>query len=437
VRKYFPIFQQRPNLIYLDNGATAQKPQCVLDAEHNFYTTSNSNIHRGPHFLAEEATVMYEDSRRTVADFIGAQSPKEIIFTRNATEAINLMARSYGKLLKEGDVIILSKLEHHANIIPWLQLKERKGIEIRYFDITEDGFIKFDPDLIDEKVKLVSITGMSNVLGTITNLKPIIKAAHAVDAKIMVDAAQLAVHQPTNVHELDIDFLTFTGHKLYGPTGIGVLYGKEELLNLMPPFLGGGDMVNEVYTDRFTPTDLPNKFEAGTPNIAGAVGLKAAIDYLVKIGFKKIHKIESELTKHLLDRLNSMPFIKIVGPTENKNRGPITSFSMVKSSAKSSDIRQKKNFDRSPEVHRGEDQNFSDNNIDDDFTEILVHPHDIAEGLSQKNICIRAGQHCAQPLMDACNLPATARISMAFYNTIEEVDVCCGVLEEIYDYFNK
>ena len=235
---------------------------------------------------------------------------------------------------------------------------------------------------------------MSNVLGTITDLKPIIEATHAVGAKVMIDAAQLAVHQSVNVHELDADFLTFTGHKLYGPTGIGILYGKKELLNAIPPFLSGGDMVNEVFTDHFTTTDLPGKFEAGTPNIAGAIGLKAAIDYIIKIGFKKIQKTEHKLTDHLLDKLNSMPFVKIIGPTENKNRGSIVSFTMKS-----------------------------------------VHPHDVAEGLSQKNICIRAGQHCTQPLMDAYNLPATARISMAFYNTTEEVDRTCEVLGEVYEYF--
>lgn len=393
-KKDFPIFKNRPELIYFDNGATAQKPQCVIDAEQIFYTTNNSNIHRGPHFLAEEATIMYEDSRRTVADFIGAKHPHEIIFTRNATEAINLVARSYGELLNPGDTVILSKLEHHANIIPWLQLKERKGINIKYFNITDDGYIKFDSDLIDEKVKIVSVSGMSNVLGTITDLKPIIRSAHSVGAKVLIDAAQLAVHQPIDVHKLGADFLVFTGHKLYGPTGIGVLYGKEEFLNLMPPFLGGGDMVNEVFTDYFTSAELPNKFEAGTPNIAGAIGLKAAIDYIIKIGFSKIQKTESKLTDHLLDKLNSLPFIKIIGPKENKNRGPIVSFTM-----------------------KG------------------VHPHDIAEGLSQKDICIRAGQHCAQPLMDVCKLPATARISMAFYNTMDEIDIICWRLEEIYEYF--
>ncbi len=391
----FPIFESRPDLIYFDNGATSQKPAVVLEAMDRYYRESNSNIHRGPHFLSEEATILYEDARRTVADFIGAQSSSEIVFTKNATEAVNLVAKSFGETFKSGDVVVLSELEHHANIVPWLQLKESKGIELRFFGITEDGFIDFDPNLIDEKVKLVSVSGMSNVLGTITDLPPMIKATHAVGAKVMVDAAQLAVHQRINVHELRIDFLTFTGHKLYGPMGIGVLYGKRELLEAMPPFITGGDMVNEVFTDHFTPAGLPMKFEAGTPNVSGAVGLKVAIDYILKIGFPKIQKQEAELTDHLLNQLNALSFITIVGPSGNRNRRSLVSFTM-----------------------KG------------------VHPHDIAEGLSQKNICIRAGQHCAQPLMDACKLPATARISLAFYNTREEIDRCCEVLEEIYDYFN-
>jgi len=391
----FPIFKHRPDLIYFDNGATSQKPKCVIDAIRNFYEQSNSNIHRGPHFLAEEATLLYEGARQTVADFIGVENSREIIFTRNATESINLVARTFGETLKHGDTVVLSKLEHHANIVPWLQLKERKGIKIRYFDVTDDGFINFNPDLIDKTVKLVSISGMSNVTGAITDLSPIIKKAHEVGAKILIDAAQLAVHQSIDVQKLDADFLVFTGHKLYGPTGIGVLYGKEELLNKMPPFLGGGDMIDDVRLDRFTPASLPNKFEAGTPDIAGAVGLKAAIDYINSIGFEKIINIEKSLTSYLLDKLNSMPFIKIIGPKDIQNRGSIVSFTM-------------KN----------------------------VHPHDIAEGLSKQNICTRAGHHCAQPYMDSLGIPGTARISLAFYNTIEEIDKCCEVLREIYEYFN-
>lgn len=394
-RDDFPIFQHRPDLIYLDNGATSQKPQAVIDAVADFYKQSNSNIHRGPNFLAEEATVLYENARRTVADFIGASQPHEVIFTRNATEAINLVARSFGEMMDEGDVVVLSKLEHHANIVPWLQLKERKGIELRFFELTDEGHIDFDPDLIDENVKLVSVSGMSNVTGAITDLPPIIKAAHEAGAKIMADAAQLVVHQPINVHELDADFLVFTGHKLYGPTGIGVLYGKEELLKSMPSFLGGGDMIKEVTLDGFIPDDLPNKFEAGTQHIAGAVGLKAAIDYMLKAGLSGLRKAEHELTGYILDKLSSLPFIKIIGPVENKKRGGIASFTMEN-----------------------------------------VHPHDIAEGLSQKNICIRAGHHCAQPFMEMMGIPGTARISIAFYNTEEEIDKCCEVLTEIHNYFH-
>lgn len=404
-KKDFPIFTGRPELIYFDNGATSQKPRAVLTAMDEFYKNSNANIHRGPHFLAEEATKAYEDSRKTVADFVGASATEEIIFTKNATEAINLVARSFGETLSAGDIVVLSKLEHHANIVPWLQLKERVGIELRYFDVTDDGLIKFDESLIDKRVKLVSVSGMSNTLGTITDLPPIIRSAHSVGAKILVDAAQLAVHRPIDVQELDVDFLVFTGHKLYGPTGIGVLYGKAELLNAMPPFIGGGDMVNAVYTDRFEPTQLPNKFEAGTPNIAGTVGLKAAIDYINQIGFEVIQAAEHELTNYLLGKLRSLPYLTLFGPadsvgstssgsTDNRNRGSIVSFNM-----------------------KG------------------VHAHDVAEGLSQKNICIRAGQHCTQPLHDACNIPATARISLAFYNTKDEIDKCVSVLEEIYNYF--
>ena len=390
----FPIFHHRPDLIYFDNGATSQKPKCVIDAIQNFYEQNNSNIHRGPNFLSEEATVLYENARKTVADFVCAKKASEIIFTRNATESINLVARTFGETLKHGDTIVLSKLEHHANIVPWLQLKERKGIKLRYFDVTDDGFIKFDPDLIDETVKLASVSGMSNVTGAITDLSPIIKRAHEVGAKVLIDAAQLAVHQPIDVKKMGADFLVFTGHKVYGPTGIGVLYGKEDLLNKMPPFLGGGDMIDDVRLDRFTPAQLPNKFEAGTPNIAGAVGLKAAIDYINQIGFPVIRKTENGLTEYLISKLSELPFIKIIGPADNKNRGSIVSFIMDG-----------------------------------------VHSHDIAEGLSKQNICIRAGHHCAQPYMDLLGIPGTARISLVFYNTIEEIDKCCKVLREIYNYF--
>ncbi|QQR84255.1 aminotransferase class V-fold PLP-dependent enzyme [Candidatus Peregrinibacteria bacterium] len=253
MKHFFPIFTQRPDLIYFDNAATAQKPQAVLDAIQNYYTYSNSNIHRGPNFLAEEATVLYNEARRTVADFIGARESFEVIFTRNATESINLVARSLELMFNPGDTIVLSQLEHHSNIVPWLQLKERRGIQLKYIPVNKEGRLDFDPALLDESVKLVAVTGMSNALGTITNLKPIIEAAHRVGAKVLVDGSQLVVHEPVNVQALDCDFFVFTGHKLYGPTGIGVLYGKKELLESMPPFLGGGDMINEVTEQSFSP----------------------------------------------------------------------------------------------------------------------------------------------------------------------------------------
>jgi cysteine desulfurase/selenocysteine lyase len=394
-RDDFPLFKNRPELIYFDNGATAQHPQAVLDAEQKFYTTSNSNIHRGPNFLAEEATIQYEDSRRKLADFLGARHPHEIIFTKNATEAINLVARTFGETLNAQDVILLSKLEHHSNIVPWLQLAERKDLELKWMGLSTDWRVRLDPALFDERVKLVAVTGMSNVLGTITDLRPIIKAAHAVGAKVLVDASQLAVHEPINVHDLDADFLVVTGHKLYGPTGVGVLYGKEELLNSLPPFMGGGDMISAVFTDHFIPAGLPQKFEAGTPNIAGIIGLGAAIDYMTKLGFKKIQKLESDLTDHLLKKLTNLPYIKIIGPETLDHRGSVISFTMEG-----------------------------------------VHPHDVAEGLSSKGICIRAGNHCAQPLMDQLKISGTARMSLSFYNTKEEIDKAIGALEEVYKYFN-
>ncbi len=394
-RNDFPIFKQRPELIYFDNGATAQRPQVVIDAEQKFYTTYNSNIHRGPNFLAEEATIAYEDARRKVADFLGARHKHEIIFTRNATEAINLVARTFGETLEAQDVILLSKLEHHSNIVPWQQLAERKDLEIKWMGISTDWRVRLDPALFDEKVKLVAVTGMSNVLGTITDLKPIIKAAHAVGAKVLVDASQLAVHEPINVRDLDVDFLVVTGHKLYGPTGIGALYGKEELLDPLPPFLGGGDMISGVFTDHFIPAGLPQKFEAGTQNIAGAIGFGAAIDYMTKVGFKTIQKLENDLTRQLLDEIKQLPFAKIIGPEDTAHRGSVVSITMEG-----------------------------------------AHPHDIAEGLSSKGICIRAGFHCAQPLMDQLKLSGTARLSLAFYNTKEEVDKVVSALEEVYKYFH-
>ncbi len=394
-KKDFPIFQQRPELIYLDNAATSQKPQAVLDTEKDYYERLNSNVHRSAHFLSEEATIAYENTRQATADFIGAKK-HEIVFTKSATEGINLVARSYGDtFLNEGDEVLLSKMEHHSNIVPWLQLKERKGIKVRYLDIDENGQFIFDESQITDRTKFVSLTGMSNVLGSIPNLKPIITAAHAKGAKVLIDACQLAVHSPINVQELNADFLVFSAHKMYGPTGVGVLYGKEELLKSMPPFLGGGEMIQEVFEDHFTSAEIPHKFEAGTPNIAGVVAFKSAIDYIKGIGLDQIQKIERELTEHALAKLSSLPYLKLIGSKTNENRGSVISFTMEG-----------------------------------------VHPHDISEGLSQNNICIRAGHHCGQILMDAWGLPATARISLAFYNTKDDIDQAVKALKEVHHYFN-
>ncbi len=353
-------------------------------------------MHRGTYPLSEEATEAYENARKTVAGFINAKYSHEVIFTRNATESVNLVARAYGDaFLNKGDEVLLTKMEHHSNIVPWLQLKDRKGIVLKYLDVSKDGRLIFDPKLVTSKTKFVSVTAMSNVLGTIPDLKPIIAAAHAVGAKVLVDACQSAIHMKTDVQESDADFLVFSGHKLYAPTGIGVLYAKADILNQMPPFLGGGDMIHEVFLDHFTADELPAKFEAGTPHIAGAIGLKAAIDYVNKIGFPTIQKIENGLTQYTLEKLKTLPYVRIVGPTDMTDRGSVVSF-----------------------VING------------------IHPHDIAEGFSQKNICIRAGQHCAQPLMDYFEIPATARISLAIYNTKEEIDTAVTTLKEVYKYFN-
>ncbi len=393
-KKDFPIFGKR-DLVYLDSAATAQKPQAVLDAITEYYTHFNSNIHRGPNFLSEEATVAYEDARRVTADFIHAENKHEIIFTRNTTESINLVARSLESQFQKGDEILLSKLEHHSNIVPWLQLSEKTGVNIKYIPIDSEGRLEFAEELINEKTRLVAITAMNNSLAVMPELEPIIKVAHSKNALVLVDVAQSIVHQEVDVQKLGVDFIVFSGHKIYGPTGIGVLWGRTELLEQMEPFLGGGSMINEVFEDHFTPAGLPEKFEAGTPNIAGAIGLKAALQYVLDIGYSKIHKYEKELTEYLLGKLTSMPYVEIIGPKDLKNRGSLVSFGIEG-----------------------------------------VHPHDIAEGLSQQNIVIRAGHHCNQVLMDHYGLPGTARISLALYNTEEDIDKAVKTLEETHKYFN-
>ncbi len=386
LRRQFPLFNQKIEghpPVYLDTAATSQKPQCVLDAITNFYSTTNANINRGVHPLAEAATVAYDKARSTVSKFIGAKHAHEVIFTRNTTESMNLIARSWGEVnLKKGDAIVLTAMEHHSNIVPWLQLKEKTGCAVEWISVTPEGELnQAEIKKIFEKgkVKLVSITGLSNVLGCKTPLQEMIKLAHEHGAKVCVDAAQLIVHEAVDVKTLDCDFLAFSGHKLYGPMGIGVLYAKQELLKGMPAFLGGGDMIATVTKSGFTSAELPRKFEAGTPSVADAVGLAAAIDWLSTLNRTAIERHESSLLKQAIDELKKIPGIRIFGPSE-----PTGCVS---------------------------------------FTIDGVHPHDLTEVLGRQGICLRAGHHCTQVLHDALGVNATARLSVGLYNTTDDIDM--------------
>jgi cysteine desulfurase/selenocysteine lyase len=387
IRRQFPILTRKIDghaLAYLDNAATTQKPAVVIDALTKFYSTHNANVNRGVHVLAEETTVAYDEARKTVAAFIGAAS-HEIIFTRNATEAINLVARTWGEsTLKKSDVIVLSVMEHHSNIVPWLQLKERKGIRIEWIGMDADGnpsIKELRKSLKQKTVKLVSVTGLSNVLGTAPPLREIANIAHAAGAKILVDAAQLIAHSLVDVRALDADFLAFSGHKLYGPMGIGILYAKEELLRSMPPFLGGGDMIGNVSKDGFTAAELPRKFEAGTPSVADAVGLKAAMEWMQKTGMEAIADHERALITHAHNLLSEIEGVHILGPSDPKNRSGCISFT-----------------------------------IDG------VHPHDLTDIVGKQGICLRAGHHCTQPLHRLLKINASTRLSVGAYNTIGEID---------------
>ncbi|MAE68516.1 MAG: SufS family cysteine desulfurase [Candidatus Peribacteraceae bacterium] len=372
IRRQFPIFRSE-EIIYLDSAATAQKPQIVLDAIDRFYKEENANVHRGMHILAEKATESFEGARETVANFLGADL-HETVFTHGCTESINLVAMSWGRSnLKKGDTVALSILEHHSNIVPWLQLKEEIGINVQWIDIDDDGSLMIDNF---DGVQLVAITGCSNVLGVKPDLKLIIDTAHAAGAKVVVDAAQLVVHEKIDVKELDCDFLTFSGHKLYGPTGIGVLYGKRELLESMPPFLGGGMMIGEVKKDSFTSAEIPNKFEAGTPPIAQAVGLKAALDWLSQFEWKYIQTHEDDLIRAAIETLNTIEGLHILGKPQV---GCVS------------------------------------------FTIEGIHPHDLTEIIGRKGVCMRAGHHCAQPLHERLGINASTRLSVGIYNTKEDI----------------
>ncbi len=385
IREDFPILRKRVHgkrLVYLDNAATSQKPQSVIDTISTYYTGENANIHRGVHYLSQLATQRYEETRTKVKDFINAGSEKEIIFTSGTTEAINLVAHGYGRLnFREGDEIIVSNLEHHSNIVPWQLLCEQTGAKLRVIPIDDNGDIILDEykKLLNEKTKLVAIVHISNSLGTINPVKEIITLAHEYSAPVLIDGAQAVPHSKVDVQELDCDFYCFSGHKMFGPTGVGILYGKEDLLEDMAPFLGGGDMIKTVTFEKTTYSDLPSKLEAGTPNIAGVIGLGAAIDYINKIGYNKISAYEEGLLNYAQKVLQGVDGLRIIGTAHHK--AAVISFV-----------------------------------IGD------IHPHDIGTILDQNGIAIRTGHHCTQPVMERFNLPATSRASFAFYNTKEEVD---------------
>ena len=395
LRNDFPILRKKINgkeLVYLDNASTTQKPNSVIDAITDFYTNYNSNIHRAVYQLAEEATALYEKSREKIANFIDV-SPEEIIFTRNTTESINLIAHSWARTnLKKDDGVAITELEHHSNIVPWQILSQEIGTRLEYVGIDENGFLDLEYliDLISsKKVKLVSLSHMSNVLGTIVPIERIIKIAHENDIPVLVDGAQSVPHMPVSVKNLDCDFLVFSAHKMLGPTGVGVLYAKKEFLEKMRPFMGGGDMIKEVFKFHTNYNEVPYKFEAGTPNIADVVGFGAAIDYLEKIGMENVRKHEIDLTEYALESILSMKYVTVYGPRDPNYRGGVISF-----------------------------------NIAD------IHPHDLATIMNDHGIAIRSGHHCAQVLMQRLDVPATSRASFYIYNTKEEIDKFVNAIKE-------
>ncbi len=383
-REDFKFFSEYPDLVYFDNAATTQKPNVVLERMVRYYESENANPLRGVYDLSVKATDAYENARARTAEFIGAESASEIIFTRNASESLNLIAKSYGEtFLKEGDEIVLTVMEHHSNLLPWQEVGKKTGAKLVFLEPDKTGFIS-DEEIkakITEKTKLVSLAHISNVLGRKNPVEKVIKAAHDVGAVVVIDGAQAVPHTKVNVRELDADFYVFSGHKMLAPMGIGVVYGKKKLLNKMPPFLTGGEMIEYVELDSATYAEVPHKFEAGTVNVGGAVGLHAAMDYLDKVGFDYIEETELRLTKRLFEGMKALPYINIAGSEKTEEHNGIITFT-----------------------------------IDD------VHPHDSASILNDAKICVRAGHHCAQPLMKFLGFNSTLRASLYFYNTEEEVD---------------
>jgi cysteine desulfurase/selenocysteine lyase len=393
IKKDFPILDQRVRgrrLVYLDSASSSQKPASVIDAMGHYYETTHANVHRGVYAIAEEATRLFEQGRSTLARFLGAPSSSEVVFTKNATEAINLVAYSWGRAnLAAGDVVVLTEMEHHANLVPWLILKAERGIELRYLPLTDDGLLDLtDLDRVLDGAKLLGVSAMSNVLGTINPIRQLADAAHEAGALILVDGAQHAPHLPTDVKALGVDFFAVTGHKMLGPTGIGALWARAELLEAMPPFLGGGEMIRDVRLDGFSTNDVPWKFEAGTPPIAEAVGLHAAVEYLVALGMPAVREHERSLTSYALGALRDRyPDLVIHGPLDTSQRGGVISF------------------------------NYKD-----------IHPHDLSQVLDESGICVRAGHHCAKPLMRRLGVGATARASFSVYNDEADVDALVDAL---------
>ena len=402
IRADFPILARTVHgkpLVYLDNAATSQKPETVIRALDEYYRHYNANIHRGVHTLAEEATEAYEGARRKVARFINAPHPAEIVFVRNTTEAINLAAYTWGRAnVGAGDVIILSLMEHHSNLVPWQLLAQATGARLEFIGLDGEGRLVLDDldqhlDRFGGRVKLVAVSAMSNVLGTINPVAEIAARAHRVGALCLVDGAQSVPHLPVDVQALDADFLAFSGHKMLGPTGIGVLWARREILEAMPPFLGGGDMIRSVHLRESRWNEVPYKFEAGTPNVAHGIGLGAAVDYLDNLGMAEVHAHEQALAAYALERLAEVPNLRIYGPPAAE-RGGVVTFNLLRDG------------------------------------ELLIHPHDLASILDREGIAIRAGHHCAQPLMEHYGVPATARASFYIYNTEEEVDKLAEALRK-------
>ncbi len=400
VRADFPILQRQVHgkpLVYLDNAATSQKPEAVIESMSHYYRHYNANIHRGVHTLAEEATTAYENARRKVGRFINAYGPSEVVFVRNTTEAINLVAMSWGRAsVGAGDIVILSLMEHHSNLVPWQLLSQATGARLEFIGLDADGRLVLDEldvllDRYGSRVKLVGISGMSNVLGTINPVGEIAVRVHGAGALLLVDGAQSVPHLAVDVRAMGADLLAFSGHKMLGPTGIGVLWARKEILRAMPPFLGGGDMIKSVHLRESEWADIPHKFEAGTPDIAQAIGLGVAVDYLGGLGMENVHAHEQAMAAYAMERLAEVPNLRIYGPPAVE-RGGVVTFNLVRDG------------------------------------ELLIHPHDLASILDREGIAIRAGHHCAQPLMEHYGVPATARASFYVYNTESEVDALVEAL---------